>query len=176
MYKRQGRAHLEDVYGNRLLTDFEGTDGYFNMVSLFGDWAALQWTQEGNNPIASALYSLKNGSVLMDYNLYGEDASSGTAWAFNWVNSSPDRCILYADGTYSTETYRPVTDWAYGRTIVQDGNAVRAIDRDGNSLWRMNISLDQVEATSGAGDRMVIQRDGMYSLIADGKMLSLIHI
>ena len=165
-----GRAHLEDVYGNRLLTDFEGTDGYFNMVSLFGDWAALQWTQEGNNPIASALYSLKNGSVLMDYNLYGEDASSGTAWAFNWVNSSPDRCILYADGTYSTETYRPVTDWADGRTIVQDGNAVRAIDRDGNSLWRINISLDQVEATSGSGDRMVIQRDGMYSLIADGKM------
>ena len=34
----------------------------------------------------------------------------------------------------------------------------------------MNISLDQVQVYGGIGDRLVIERDGAYCLITDGKM------
>ena len=164
------RGHIEDADGNRLLTDFEDTDGYFYGIDIFGDWASLQWQEHGDGAFVWALYNMKNGSTLADYKIGGKDVQSGTAWAFTVNTASPDRRIIYADGTYSTETYRDVTDWGNGRAIVRDENGVRAIDRNGNTLWHMNISLDQVEVTSGVGDRMVIMRDGMYSLITDGKM------
>ncbi len=165
-----GRVHIEDTDGNRLLTDFEDMDGYFYHVTLFGDWASLHWQPDAESGFVCALYNLETGATLPDYHCDSEDTQSGTAWAYPMGEGTENSRILYADGTYSAETYQPVTDWADGRAIVREGDAVRAIDRDGNTLWRMNISLDQVEVYSGMGDRMVIERDGAYCLIADGKM------
>lgn len=165
-----GRVHIEDADGNRMLTDFEDMDGYFYHVTLFGDWASLHWQPDAESGFVCALYNLETGATLSDYYCDSEDTQSGTAWAYPMGEGVENARILYADGTYSAETYQPVTDWADGRAIVREDDAVRAIDRDGSTLWRMNISLDQVEVYSGMGDRMVIERDGAYCLIADGKM------
>lgn len=165
-----GRIHIEDADGNRLLTDFEGTDGYFYDISLFGDWASLRWQPDAESGFVCALYNLETGASLPDYYCDSQDAQTGTAWAYPLHEGAQNCHILYADGTYSEAVYQPVTGWADGKAIVRDGNAVRAIDRNGSTLWRMNISLDQVQVYSDLGDRLVIERDGVYSLIVDGKM------
>ena len=163
------RVHIEDADGSRLLTDFEDTDGYFYDVSLFGNWAGLQWQRADG--FAWALYNLEDGTVVMNYRIEAADPASGTAWACSADAGTQDSHILYADGGFGTESYIAATNsWADGRTIVSDGNGVRAIDRSGATLWHMNISLDQVDVFSAVGDRMVIMRDGRYTLIADGRM------
>lgn len=165
-----GRVHIEDAAGNRLLTDFAGTDGYFYDARLLGEWASLHWQPDVESGFACALCNLRTGDTLADYYADGVDEQSGSAWAYSMEKGAADSRILYADGTYSTQTYQSVTGWANGRAIVREGDAVRAIDRGGNTLWRMNISLDQVQVYGGIGDRLVIDRDGAYCLITDGKM------
>lgn len=165
-----GRVHIEDAAGNRLLTDFADTDGYFYDAKLLGEWASLHWQPDTESGFACALYNLRTGDTLADYYADTVDAQSGLAWAYSIGEDTADNRILYADGTYSTETYQPVTDWADGRAVIREGDAVCAINHKGERLWRMNISLDQVQVYGGIGDRLVIERDGAYCLITDGRM------
>lgn len=160
------QMHLEDADGNRLLTDFRDTNGQFYSIQLFGDWAALQPTAGGD----ALLYQLKTGEVLDGYRL---DEAALIQSDIAWARSTKDYrqgIVVYADGTWRAQSGTPLTEWYRDRAIVDDGGSVRAIDRDGNTLWSMNISLDQVELYSGIGDRMVIERDGMYCPVIDGKM------
>ena len=54
------RMHLEDKDGNRLLADFEDTDGYFYDITVFGDWVGLIWNDHAN----VALYQPATGKRI----------------------------------------------------------------------------------------------------------------
>ena len=107
-----GRVHIEDAAGNRLLTDFAGTDGYFYDARLLGEWASLHWQPDVESGFACALCNLRTGDTLADYYADGVNEQSGSAWAYSMEKGAADSRILYADGTYSTQTYQSVTGWA----------------------------------------------------------------
>lgn len=158
------RMHLEDKDGNRLLTDFEDTDGYFYDITLFGDWVGLIW----NNHANVALYQPATGKRINDYWLDGIDEKHGVAWAM--TPDGDDALIVYADGT-TGKTFIPETMWNEGRAIVwADANTLAAIDKRGNILWQYRASVNQDTLIYGLGDRLVIEQGNTHALLANGKL------
>lgn len=158
------RMHLEDKDGNRLLTDFEDTDGYFYDITLFGDWVGLIW----NNHANVALYQPATGKRINDYWLDGIDEKHGVAWAM--TPDGDDALIVYADGT-TGKTFIPETMWNEGRAIVwADANTLAAIDKRGNILWQYRASVNQDTLIYGLGERLVIEQGNTHALLANGKL------
>lgn len=158
------RMHLEDKDGNRLLTDFEDTDGYFYDITVFGDWAGLIWNDHAN----VALYQLATGKRIDGYYFDGIDEKNGVAWAMSV--DGDDALIVYADGT-TGKTFIPETMWSEGRAIVwADANTLAAIDKSGNTLWQYKTSVNQDTLFYGLGDRLVIEQGNTNALLANGKL------
>lgn len=158
------QMHLEDENGNRLLTDFENTDGYFYDITIFGDWVGLMWNDHAN----VALYQPATGKRINDYWFDGIDEKYGVAWA--WAYDGEDALIVYADGT-TGKTFIPETAWSQGRAIVwADANTLAAIDKSGNTLWQYKTSVDQDTLFYGLGDRLVIEKGNTNALLTNGKL------
>lgn len=158
------RMHLEDKDGNRLLTDFEDTDGYFYDITVFGDWVGLIWNDHAN----VALYQPATGKRIDDYMLDGIDEKNGVAWA--WAYDGEDALVVYADGT-TGKTFTPKTLWSEGRAIVcLNTNTLAAIDKNGNTLWQYKTSANSDTLIYGLGDRAVIEQANTYALLANGKL------
>lgn len=156
------RMHLEDKDGNRLLTDFEDTDGYFYDITVFGDWVGLIWNDHAN----VALYQPATGKRIDGYMLDGIDEKNGVAWAYD----GEDALVVYADGT-TGKTFTPKTMWSEGRAIVWlNTTTLAAIDKNGNILWQYKTSANQDTLIYGLGDRVVIEQDNTYALLANGKL------
>ena len=158
------RMHLEDKDGNRLLTDFEDTDGYFYDITVFGDWVGLIWNDHAN----VALYQPATGKRIDGYMLDGIDEKDGVAWA--WAYDGEDALVVYADGT-TGKTFTPKTMWSEGRAIVWlNTNTLAAIDKNGNTLWQYKTSANSDTLIYGLGDRAVIEQANTYALLANGKL------
>lgn len=158
------RMHLEDKDGNRLLTDFEDTDGYFYDITVFGDWVGLIWNDHAN----VALYQPATGKRIDGYMLDGIDEKNGVAWA--WAYDGEDALVVYADGT-TGKTFTPKTLWSEGRAIVcLNTNTLAAIDKNGNTLWQYKTSANSDTLIYGLGDRAVIEQANTYALLANGKL------
>lgn len=158
------RMHLEDKDGNRLLTDFEDTDGYFYDITVFGDWVGLIWNDHAN----VALYQPATGKRIDGYMLDGIDEKNGVAWA--WAYDGEDALVVYADGT-TGKTFTPKTMWSEGRAIVcLNTNMLAAIDKNGNTLWQYKTSANSDTLIYGLGDRAVIEQANTYALLANGKL------
>lgn len=158
------RMHLEDEDGNRLLTDFEDTDGYFYDITVFGDWVGLMWNEHTN----VALYQPATGKRIDGYYFDGIDEKNGVAWAMSV--DGDDALIVYADGT-TGKIFIPETMWSEGRAIVwADANTLAAIDKNGNTLWQYKTSVDQDTLFYGLGDRLVIEKGNTNALLANGKL------
>lgn len=158
------RMHLEDKDGNRLLTDFEDTDGYFYDITVFGDWVGLIWNDHAN----VALYQPATGKRIDGYMLDGIDEKNGVAWA--WAYDGEDALVVYADGT-AGKTFTPKTMWSEGRAIVcLNTNMLAAIDKNGNTLWQYKTSANSNTLIYGLGDRAVIEQANTYALLANGKL------
>lgn len=158
------RMHLEDKDGNRLLTDFEDTDGYFYDITVFGDWVGLIWNDHAN----VALYQPATGKRIDGYMLDGIDEKIGVAWA--WAYDGEDALVVYADGT-TGKTFTPKTMWSEGRAIVcLNTNTLAAIDKNGNTLWQYKTSANSNTLIYGLGDRAVIEQANTYALLANGKL------
>lgn len=156
------RMHLEDKNGNRLLTDFEDTDGYFYDITVFGDWVGLIWNDHAN----VALYQPATGKRIDGYMLDGIDEKNGVAWAYD----GEDALVVYADGT-TGKTFTPKTMWSEGRAIVWlNTNTLAAIDKNGNTLWQYKTSANPDTLIYGLGDRAVIEQANTYALLANGKL------
>lgn len=157
------QMHLEDENGNRLLTDFENTDGYFYDITIFGDWVGLMWNDHAN----VALYQPATGKRIDGYYFDGIDEKYGVAWA--WAYDGKDALVVYADGT-TGKTCIPETMWSEGRAIVwADANTLAAIDKSGNTLWQYKTSDHQDAILYGLGDRLVIEQDNTCALLTNGK-------
>lgn len=158
------RMHLEDKNGNRLLTDFEDTDGYFYDITVFGDWVSLIWNDHAN----VALYQPATGKRIDGYMLDGIDEKNGVAWA--WAYDGEDALVVYADGT-TGKTFAPKTMWSEGRAIVWlNTNTLAAIDKNENTLWQYKTSANPDTLIYGLGDRAVIEQANTYALLANGKL------
>ena len=158
------RMHLEDKDGNRLLADFEDTDGYFYDITVFGDWVGLIWNDHAN----VALYQPATGKRIDGYMLDGIDEKNGVAWA--WAYDGEDALVVYADGT-TGKTFTPKTLWSEGRAIVcLNTNTLAAIDKNGNTLWQYKTSANSDTLIYGLGDRAVIEQANTYALLANGKL------
>lgn len=158
------RMHLEDQDGNRLLTDFEDTDGYFYDITVFGDWVGLIW----NDHADVALYQPATGKRIDGYRLDGIDEKNGVAWA--WAYDGEDALVVYADGT-TGKTFIPKTAWSEGRAIVwANANTLAAIDKNGNTLWQYKVPLNQDTLIYGLGDRVVIEQGNTNALLINGKL------
>lgn len=158
------RMHLEDEDGNRLLTDFEDTNGYFYDITVFGDWIGLIWNDHAN----VALYQPATGKRIDGYMLDGIDQKNGVAWA--WAYDGEDALVVYADGT-TGKTFAPKTMWSEGRAIVWlNTNTLAAIDKSGNTLWQYKTSDNPDTLIYGLGDRAVIERDNTNALLVNGKL------
>lgn len=158
------RMHLEDKDGNRLLADFEDTDGYFYDITVFGDWVGLIWNDHAN----VALYQPATGKRIDGYMLDGIDEKNGVAWA--WAYDGEDALVVYADGT-TGKTFTPKTLWSEGRAIAcLNTNTLAAIDKNGNTLWQYKTSANSDTLIYGLGDRAVIEQANTYALLANGKL------
>lgn len=158
------RMHLEDEDGNRLLTDFEDTDGYFYDITVFGNWVGLMWNDHAN----VALYQPATGKRIDGYMFDGIDEKNGVAWA--WDSDGENALVVYADGT-TGKTFIPKTVWSEGRAIVwTNANTLAAIDKSGNTLWQYKISVNQDTLIYGLGDRVVIEQGNTNALLANGKL------
>ena len=69
---------IEDAAGNRLLTDFENTNGYFQNAHLFGVWAEVEWTDTDAH---CTVVNLKTGERLENRTITGISPDGTKAWA-----------------------------------------------------------------------------------------------
>ena len=67
---------IEDAAGNRLLTDFENTNGYFQNAHLFGVWAEVEWTDTDAH---CTVVNLKTGERLENRHQPGRHEGVGKA-------------------------------------------------------------------------------------------------
>ena len=139
-----GRVHIEDADGNRMLTDFEDMDGYFYDVTLFGDWASLR-CGTGCECLCLRAVQAETGASLsittatgwmydahrMRYPMGGRVENARTGSRTNIQRAGVPAGHIEADGRQSSA-----------------GRCREDIDRDISTMWRMNISLDQVEVYS----------------------------
>lgn len=162
---------IEDASGNRLLTDFEGTRGYFNRADLLGDWAGVSWQNDSGAHWAAV--NMKTGETLKDRMLTKISPDGTKAWATQQtMNGSGTSLIIRADGTHGKAEFNALTAWSNeGKAIVRSSDgSITAIDNQTRELWRVKgVSLENA-ALSGIGDKLfVTYTDGRTVLVTNGK-------
>lgn len=161
---------IEDAAGNRLLTDFEDTNGYFQNAHLFGVWAEVEWTD--TDPHCTVM-NLKTGERLENRTITGISLDGTKAWAkqFN-TGSGGTYLIIRSDGTHGKAEFNALTAWSNeGKAIVRSSDgSVTAIDNQTRELWRVKgVSLKNA-TLSGIGDKLfVTYTDGRTVLVTNGK-------
>ena len=161
---------IEDAAGNRLLTDFEGTNGYFQNAHLFGVWAEVEWTD--TDPHCTVM-NLKTGERLENRTITGISLDGTKAWAkqFN-TGSGGTYLIIRSDGTHGKAEFNALTAWSdEGKAIVRSSDgSITAIDNQTRELWRVKgVSLKNA-TLSGIGDKLfVTYADGRTVLVTNGK-------
>lgn len=162
---------IEDAAGNRLLTDFEGTRGYFNRADLLGDWAGVSWQNDSGAHWAAV--NMKTGETLKDRMLTKISPDGTKAWATQQtMNGSGTSLIIRSDGTHGKAEFNALTAWSNeGKAIVRSSDgSVTAIDNQTRELWRVKgVSLKNA-TLSGIGDKLfVTYTDGRTVLVTNGK-------
>lgn len=162
---------IEDASGNRLLTDFEGTRGYFNRADLLGDWAGVSWQNDSGAHWAAV--NMKTGETLKDRMLTKISPDGTKAWATQQtMNGSGTSLIIRADGTHGKAEFNALTAWSNeGKAIVRSSDgSITAIDNQTRELWRVKgVSLANA-TLSGIGDKLfVTYTDGRTVLVTNGK-------
>ncbi|WP_418985414.1 S-layer homology domain-containing protein [Agathobaculum sp.] len=162
---------IEDAAGNRLLTDFEGTRGYFNRADLLGDWAGVSWQNDSGAHWAAV--NMKTGETLKDRMLTKISPDGTKAWATQQtMNGSGTSLIIRADGTHGKAEFNALTAWSNeGKAIVRSSDgSITAIDNQTRELWRVKgVSLANA-TLSGIGDKLfVTYTDGRTVLVTNGK-------
>lgn len=162
---------IEDAAGKRLLTDFEGTRGYFNRADLLGDWAGVSWQNDSGAHWAAV--NMKTGETLKDRMLTKISPDGTKAWATQQtMNGSSTSLIIRADGTHGKAEFNALTAWSNeGKAIVRSSDgSITAIDNQTRELWRVKgVSLENA-ALSGIGDKLfVTYTDGRTVLVTNGK-------
>ena len=161
---------IEDAAGNRLLTDFEGTNGYFQNAHLFGVWAEVEWTDTDAH---CTVVNLKTGERLENRTITGISSDGTKAWAkqFN-TGSGGTYLIIRSDGTHGKAEFNALTAWSNeGKAIVRSSDgSITAIDNQTRELWRVKgVSLKNA-TLSGIGDKLfVTYTDGRTVLVTNGK-------
>ena len=161
---------IEDAAGNRLLTDFGGTNGYFQNAHLFGVWAEVEWTD--TDPHCTVV-NLKTGERLENRTITGISPDGTKAWAkqFN-TGSGGTYLIIRADGTHGKAEFNALSSWSNdGKSLVRSSDgSITAIDNQTRELWRVKgVSLENA-ALSGIGDKLfVTYTDGRTVLVTNGK-------
>lgn len=161
---------IEDAAGNRLLTDFEGTNGYFQNAHLFGVWAEVDWIDTDPH---CTIMNLKTGERLENRTITGISPDGTKAWAkqFN-TGSGGTYLIIRSDGTHGKAEFNALTAWSNeGKAIVRSSDgSITAIDNQTRELWRVKgVSLGNV-TLSGIGDKLfVTYTDGRTVLVTNGK-------
>ncbi len=164
---------IEDAAGNRLLTDFEGTRGYFNRADLLGDWAGVSWQNDSGAHWAAV--NMKTGETLKDRMLTKISPDGTKAWATQQtMNGSGTSLIIRSDGTHGKAEFNALTAWSNeGKSLVRSSDgSITAIDNQTRELWRVKgVSLG---AYSGRGDMLLINYDRSPSvLVKDGRAATL---
>lgn len=163
---------IEDAAGNRLLTDFENTNGYFQNAHLFGVWAEVEWTDTDAH---CTVVNLKTGERLENRTITGISPDGTKAWAkqFN-TGSGGTFLIIRSDGTHGKTEFRALSSWSNdGKSLVRSSDgSITAIDNQTRELWRVKgVSLG---AYSGRGDVLLINYDSSPSvLVKDGRAATL---
>lgn len=162
---------IEDAAGNRLLTDFEGTRGYFNRADLLGDWAGVSWQNDSGAHWAAV--NMKTGETLKDRMLTKISPDGTKAWATQQtMNGSGTSLIIRSDGTHGKAEFNALTAWSNeGKAIVRSSDgSITAIDNQTRELWRVKgVSLENA-TLSGIGDKLfVTYTDGRTVLVMNGK-------
>lgn len=162
---------IEDAAGNRLLTDFEGTRGYFNRADLLGDWAGVSWQNDSGAHWAAV--NMKTGETLKDRMLTKISPDGTKAWATQQtMNGSGTSLIIRADGTHGKTEFRALSSWSNdGKSLVRSSDgSITAIDNQTRELWRVKgVSLANA-TLSGIGDKLfVTYTDGRTVLVTNGK-------
>lgn len=162
---------IEDAAGNRLLTDFEGTRGYFNRADLLGDWAGVSWQNDSGAHWAAV--NMKTGETLKDRMLTKISPDGTKAWATQQtMNGSGTSLIIRSDGTHGKAEFNALTAWSNeGKAIVRSSDgSITAIDNQTRELWRVKgVSLKNA-TLSGIGDKLfVTYADGRTVLVTNGK-------
>lgn len=161
---------IEDAAGNRLLTDFEGTNGYFQNAHLFGVWAEVDWIDTDPH---CTIMNLKTGERLENRTITGISLDGTKAWAkqFN-TGSGGTYLIIRSDGTHGKAEFNALTAWSNeGKAIVRSSDgSITAIDNQTRELWRVKgVSLKNA-TLSGIGDKLfVTYADGRTVLVTNGK-------
>lgn len=161
---------IEDAAGNRLLTDFEGTNGYFQNAHLFGVWAEVDWIDTDPH---CTIMNLKTGERLENRTITGISLDGTKAWAkqFN-TGSGGTYLIIRSDGTHGKAEFNALTAWSNeGKAIVRSSDgSITAIDNQTRELWRVKgVSLKNA-TLSGIGDKLfVTYTDGRTVLVTNGK-------
>lgn len=162
---------IEDASGNRLLTDFEGTRGYFNRADLLGDWAGVSWQNDSGAHWAAV--NMKTGETLKDRMLTKISPDGTKAWATQQtMNGSGTSLIIRSDGTHGKAEFNALSSWSNdGKSLVRSSDgSITAIDNQTRELWRVKgVSLKNA-ALSGIGDKLfVAYTDGRTVLVTNGK-------
>lgn len=161
---------IEDAAGNRLLTDFENTNGYFQNAHLFGVWAEVEWTDTDAH---CTVVNLKTGERLENRTITGISPDGTKAWAkqFN-TGSGGTFLIIRSDGTHGKTEFSALSSWSNdGKSLVRSSDgSITAIDNQTRELWRVKgVSLENA-ALSGIGDKLfVTYTDGRTVLVTNGK-------
>lgn len=163
---------IEDAAGNRLLTDFENTNGYFQNAHLFGVWAEVEWTD--TDPHCTVV-NLKTGERLENRTITGISPDGTKAWAkqFN-TGSGGTYLIIRSDGTHGKAEFNALSSWSNdGKSLVRSSDgSITAIDNQTRELWRVKgVSLG---AYYCRGDMLLINYDSSPSvLVKDGRAVTL---
>lgn len=161
---------IEDAAGNRLLTDFEGTNGYFQNAHLFGVWAEVDWIDTDPH---CTIMNLKTGERLENRTITGISLDGTKAWAkqFN-TGSGGTYLIIRSDGTHGKAEFNALSSWSNdGKSLVRSSDgSITAIDNQTRELWRVKgVSLANA-VLSGIGDKLfVTYTDGRTVLVTNGK-------
>ena len=161
---------IEDAAGNRLLTDFEGTNGYFQNAHLFGVWAEVEWTD--TDPHCTAV-NLKTGERLENRTITGISPDGTKAWAkqFN-TGRGGTYLIIRSDGTHGKAEFNALSSWSNdGKSLVRSSDgSITAIDNQTRELWRVKgVSLENATLSSIGDKLFVTYADGRTVLVTNGK-------
>ncbi len=161
---------IEDAAGNRLLTDFEDTNGYFQNAHLFGVWAEVEWTD--TDPHCTAV-NLKTGERLENRTITGISPDGTKAWAkqFN-TGRGGTYLIIRSDGTHGKAEFNALSSWSNdGKSLVRSSDgSITAIDNQTRELWRVKgVSLENATLSSIGDKLFVTYADGRTVLVTNGK-------
>lgn len=161
---------IEDAAGNRLLTDFEDTNGYFQNAHLFGVWAEVEWTD--TDPHCTAV-NLKTGERLENRTITGISPDGTKAWAkqFN-TGRGGTYLIIRSDGTHGKAEFNALSSWSNdGKSLVRSSDgSITAIDNQTRELWRVKgVSLENATLSSIGDKLFVTYTDGRTVLVTNGK-------